>query len=262
MKRKYKGRSFARERIFVCGGLMEGDIYPVFQKPGKRRRKCKPSTEVQKKLNQKNSEKRLLRLVHNNFTENDLILHLSYNQDNLPDGDKEAMRLVGNYLKRLKRKYKKAGTELKYICVTEYGRIKGRVHHHIIINGGLDRDEIEKTWGLGYANTRRLQFDTEDGLKALVHYISKDRHSYKRWNQSRNLEIPVPAERDGAIRMDELGEIAEVIDEKRAYDYFEKLYPEFILVEAKYMRNEINGQIYIHFEMRRRKEYGRLGKSS
>lgn len=74
----YQGRTFIRESVYVCGNYMDADIYPVFQKPGRRRSRCKPTSEIQRRLNQKNAEKRLTRLVHTNFTEDDIALHLTY----------------------------------------------------------------------------------------------------------------------------------------------------------------------------------------
>ncbi len=55
----YKGRLFIRQLAYVCGNFMDADIFPVFQKPGMRRTRCKPSSEVQKKLNQKNAERKV-----------------------------------------------------------------------------------------------------------------------------------------------------------------------------------------------------------
>lgn len=248
----YKGRTFNREQVYVCGEYMDADIYPVFQKPGARRKRCKPTSEIQAKLNQRNAEKKLTRLVHNNFTENDIALHLTYRNGEEPENEADALRVLGNFIKRLKRRYKKAGKELKYISCTEYGKKTGRVHHHIIINGGYDRDEIEKLWGRGYANSKRLQFE-EDGVTGLARYIAKDKHFFKRWNQSRNLDIPEAAQYDGQLNMDDIAEIKEAIDSKSAYQYFEERYPDFELVEAVYTQNNINRGIYIHFEMRRRR---------
>ena len=57
-------------------------------------------------------------------------------------------------MRRLKRLYKANGKELKYIYVTEVSS-KGRVHHHLLINRGVDRDAIEKAWGNGWANSKR-----------------------------------------------------------------------------------------------------------
>ena len=31
----YKGRTFIRERVHVCGNYLDTEIYPVFQVPGK-----------------------------------------------------------------------------------------------------------------------------------------------------------------------------------------------------------------------------------
>lgn len=248
----YKGKTFNREQVYVCGEYMDADIYPVFQKPGARRKRCKPTSEIQAKLNQRNAEKKLTRLVHNNFTENDIALHLTYRNGEEPENEADALRVLGNFIKRLKRRYKKAGKELKYISCTEYGKKTGRVHHHLIINGGYDRDEIEKLWGRGYANSKRLQFE-EDGVTGLARYIAKDKHFFKRWNQSRNLDIPEPAQYDGQLNMDDIAEIKEAIDSKSAYQYFEERYPDFELVEAVYTQNNINRGIYIHFEMRRRR---------
>lgn len=248
----YKGKTFNREQVYVCGEYMDADIYPVFQKPGARRKRCKPTSEIQAKLNQRNAEKKLTRLVHNNFTENDIALHLTYRNGEEPENEADALRVLGNFIKRLKRRYKKAGKELKYISCTEYGKKTGRVHHHLIINGGYDRDEIEKLWGRGYANSKRLQFE-EDGVTGLARYIAKDKHFFKRWNQSRNLDIPEAAQYDGQLNMDDIAEIKEAIDSKNAYQYFEERYPNFELVEAVYTQNNINRGIYIHFEMRRRR---------
>ena len=41
-----------------------------------------------------------------------------------------------------------AGLELKYVYTTEYGRKSGRVHHHLVINGGIDRS-IGYGYGFG-----------------------------------------------------------------------------------------------------------------
>lgn len=81
----YQGRTFIRESVYVCGNYMDADIYPVFQKPGRRRSRCKPTSEIQRRLNQKNAEKRLTRLVHTNFTEDDIALHLTYRPGEEPE---------------------------------------------------------------------------------------------------------------------------------------------------------------------------------
>lgn len=248
----YRGRTFNRERVYICGEYLDGDIYPVFQKPGQRRKRCRPTREIQKKLNQRNAKKKLTRIVHTNFTSNDLALHLTYDPAHTPESYEDALRMVQNYLKKLARRYKKRGTELKYILSTERGGRGGRIHHHLIINAGLDRDELERLWGHGYANSKRLQF-SEDGVSGLTHYITKGDESYKRWSSSTNLVRPEAATSDGSLSMDEVEALAEDVEDGLAYDWFEQRYPDFELVSCECIRNSMNRGSYIHFEMRRRR---------
>lgn len=247
----YLGRTFNREQVYVCGGYLDGDIYPVFQRPGTRRKKCRPTGEIQQKLNQKNAEKRLTRLVHMNFTERDLALHLTYDAEHEPETAEDALRIVQNYLKVLKRRYRKLGLVFKYILSTEYGGRGGRIHHHLIVSGGMDRDTLESLWGRGYANSKRLQFG-ETGVTGLAHYIAKGGASYKRWSGSRNLVQPVAAVSDGKLTAKEVRELAEDAEGGLAHVWFEERYPDFELVSCEVQRNGINQGVYIHFEMRRR----------
>lgn len=248
----YRGRTFNRERVYVCSNYLDGDIYPVFQKPGERRKRCRPTSEIQKKLNQRNAAKRLTRIVHMNFTSRDLALHLTYDPAHTPESAEDALRIVQNYLRTLKRRYRKIGVEFKYILSTEKGGRGGRIHHHLIISGGLDRDTLESLWGRGYANSKRLQF-SDEGVSGLTHYITKDDASYKRWSGSRNLVQPEAATSDGKLTMDEIEELAEAVEDGLGYEWFEERYPDFELVSCECIRNSMNRGAYIHFEMRRRR---------
>lgn len=252
----YQGRYFTRSRVNVCGEFMDGDIYPVYQPAGKRRKRCNPTKEIQSKLNQRNAEKKLTRLAHLNFTENDLALHLTYRDGEQPETIEEAERILDNYIRCLRRKYNKAGLVLKYIRATERGSKNGRIHHHLIISGGLDRDLLEETWGRGYANSKRLQFD-EHGITGLAHYMAKDRVTFKRWSGSRNLIKPEPVVKDNEFNMGDVEDIVDLIETKNIWAYFEERYPEYELIEAKYTQNGVNRGYYIHFEMRRKRTRGR-----
>ena len=245
----YRGRHFIREQIFICGDYMDASVYPVFQALGKRRSKCKPTSEIQAKLNQRNAEKKVTRLIHNNFCGEDIAVHLTYEIE--PEDIEQAKKDLTNYLRRIKRARKKLGlSELKYIATTEYGARSGRVHHHVIMTGGMDRDMVETLWGKGYANTKRLQFK-EDGVTGLAHYIVKDRNFYRRWNGSKNLVQPEPIIRDGNLNADEVKELEEAIEDGRAWEVLERLYPDYKLSDANVMRNNINQGTYISYEMKR-----------
>ena len=235
-------RTTYREKRYACGEYLDVYIYPVFSQISKtgRRGKRRASSEAQKKLNQRHREEKLVRLLHANFTPDDLEIHLTY--ETQPESPEEAARLVRNFIRRVQRARKKQGLPpLKYIVVTERGSKNGRYHHHVTLSGGMDRDELESLWGLGYANSRRLQF-TESGLAGLGHYIVKDPEGKKAWNASKNLIDPEPKTRDGRISGRQADELAKDTTNNAE---FEKLYPGYFLSEAGAWHNDINGGRYI-----------------
>jgi len=239
-------RTVYREKRYTCGEYLDVFIYPVFEtgRPGGKRTKRRPSTEAQKKLNQRHREEKLSRLFHANFTPEDLEIHLTYRVQ--PESDKDAQRNISNFIRRLRWYRKKYGLgELKYIIVTEKGTRGGRYHHHVTINGGIDRDVVEKLWteyeGHGYANSRRLQF-TEEGLEGLARYIVKNPVGKKAWTASRNLTDPEPKIRDGRISGRQARELADNIQDNTR---FESLYPGYLMSRAEVFHNEVNGGCYL-----------------
>ena len=150
-------RTVYREKRYYCGEYLDVYIYPTYAQARSRGKRSKPTSAAQKKLNQRHREEKLVRLLHANFTPDDLEIHLTYQHQ--PESPEEAQRLLRNYIRRVQRARKKQGLPpLKYIAVTEKGSKNGRYHHHVTLSGGMDRDELENLWGLGYANSRRLQF--------------------------------------------------------------------------------------------------------
>ena len=256
---RYKGRRFTRERIIVAGDRMEVSVYPVFQNPGQRRSRCRESSEVQKRLNERNSWNQLTRIAYANFSERDLVLHLTYEQE--PESMEEGSRMLDNYLKKLRRRYQKAGIEMKYIKRTERGAKSGRVHHHLFLTGGIDRDEIEQLWSHGRCNSRRLQFG-DDGIDGLSSYIAgagKLRDTYRRWSCSRNCVRPVEEIRDGNMAMDEADDLGEAASVGLAGDTLEMLYPGWECVRCEGIKNEMN-QGWYTYAILRRKRNGKTGK--
>lgn len=236
-------RTVYREKKYTCGEYLDVFIYPVFEtgkQSGGKRSKRKPSTEAQKKLNRRHREEKLTRLLHANFTPEDLEIHLTHKVR--PGSDEEAARILRNYIRRIQRLRKKLGLPpLKYIAVTERGKRGGRYHHHITINGGIDRDTLEGMWERGYANSRRLQF-TEDGLAGLGHYIVKSPVGGKAWSASKNLVDPEPRTRDERISGRKARELAENIKDNTR---FEKLYPGYLMSAAEAFHNDVNGGCYL-----------------
>lgn len=178
-----------RQKTIHCGmgnrtKFREVGIYPLFPpQQGKRGRKSKESRPAQERLNEKYSIKHLRQLVKSNFFNTDYHVTLTYNDENLPEDEKEADRLVTNFLNKVKRAREKLGLPpLKYIWVNENFDGTGRPHHHILMNGGLDRDRIEAMWSIGKGRKARkiglttvdlLQFDNSGNVEALIKYITK-----------------------------------------------------------------------------------------
>ena len=96
-------RSWYRETRYECGDYMEVNIYPVYTKAPCRRKKAKPTSETQQKLNDIYAESKLIRIANANFTDHDLKVELTYSKEHLPQTDEEAARELRNFLRRVKR---------------------------------------------------------------------------------------------------------------------------------------------------------------
>lgn len=233
-----------REKYYLCGDYMEVHLYPVYRKAGVRRKKSKPTSECQKKLNEMKAENKLIRKFNYNFSADDLKIELTYRSEYHPQSDEEASRNLTNFLRRMKRLRKRMGLpELKYAAVTERGCRKGRYHHHLVISGGISPSEIVKLWGMGRIGAEPLQFD-ENGIADLARYmIKKSAASKKKWNASKNLADPPERQRDGRLSKRRVMELARDTDARREY---EKYYEGYFLSEAKKVYNDVNGGVYIY----------------
>lgn len=194
-----------RERKHYCGKYMEVEIFPVYTHAKKRGKRKKPTTQIQQRLNQRHAEGKLRRLLHTNFTEADLFVTLTFDDAHLPASVEDVQRLLQNFLRRLKRRYAKTGTELKYVYILEKGLEHDRLHVHMVISGDLGQEELATLWGMGEVSADCLQFD-ENGLAALAKYFTKGDAenggkpiTWKRWVASRNLDKPEVVERDGRL---------------------------------------------------------------
>jgi hypothetical protein len=207
-------RTFVREKKIYCGyDYLEVDVYNYTKaeaenaRKGKRSKKEVDSALKQVDWNEQNSKRRFLQLVNTNFGDGDIHLSLTYSAANLPPTVEGAERELSNYLRRVAYKRKKEGLpSLKYIAIPvctmkKDGITPARIHHHIILNGGIDRDALEDLWRkrrrkgqkkgakIGYANADRLQPD-EYGLAALCEYLAKQAGGKKRWSCSQGLDKP------------------------------------------------------------------------
>lgn len=233
-----KMRVRMREHIYYTGNYAEVEVFPVIEKPKSRRAKCQPTSEMQEIINQEHAERKLTRLVHTNFNNDDYSLHLTYSDGHEPESLDEVNRDIKNYLRRLRRKYKKAGVEFKYIYAVE---LSSRFHIHAFLSqGAISREEIEDSWGKGTANADRLQF-SNNGVADLSRYVQKQHLNYKRWQGSRNLVQPVEREHFISKKVAQ-----EYSDSWNTQELIEKRFPDYFLVldESTSVTNAINGFEY------------------
>lgn len=166
---------------------------------GKRQKKDKPTKEAQEKINYLNCQRTLTRIMNANFWKDDYYITLDYRKELRPK-DKEAMRKdAAQFLKALRAAYQKAGIPLKYVYVAERGK-RGALHHHMVINGGVDLKVLKELWSKGWITIKPLS-DTGQ-YRRLAEYFVKWSHEAmkndderihgKHWNSSRNLIHPVP----------------------------------------------------------------------
>lgn len=257
--RQYRGRYFIRQRVWRCGDYIDVEAYPVFQQPGKRRAKCNPTREAQKRLNQRAAEKQVTRLLHLNFGLEDYELDLTFAEI---VSEEECKRRLDAFIRKLRRLYQKAGKELRYLYTVETGKKSGRTHIHMPISGGIGRDALEEAWGQGYANSRRLQF-TEKGITGLAKYICKEgrpeagteKRSYRRWSCSKNLIRPVPETKDGEITVKEMQEAMDAIERRNMADSIRESFPGYELVEANALKNNWNAGIYLEISICRKERW-------
>lgn len=254
--------------VYTCkeiraGNQLEIEIYPEFTRkediPEEGRIKDK---ETQRNLNNKNAIKYCGRLIIENFTNDDIWMTLTYAEGNEPACWDEAVKNMTNYIRRINYRRKKLGLpKAKYIYVTEHDPdAKIRWHHHVIMDGLLDRDVCEKLWKLGErSQSKRLEEDAY-GLVGMAKYITKDKHrqkNEKRWNCSTGLRqfrvrkvrskrkggngryVPVSKYIDTFVR-DKAAREAEI----------QAWHPEYSLLESQVYYNGVNGMFYITARLR------------
>ena len=191
-----------REIKVITGDFARVSIFPVRTYQIGRKAKSKPTAAAQERLNREMKARRLSDLINLNFTKRDIQLKLDYYAfrqatGRNPEPD-EVVKIMRNFMRRLKRLYDKMGVELKYIYCSEIGARGHISHHHVIINGGVDIELIRALWVDGGFWWRRLYFDRK-GCFDLASYFVKDRYTYRSFTSSKNLKRPEEAGKNKCI---------------------------------------------------------------
>lgn len=182
--------------ICVAGKTIEVCKYYTYRnriKGEKRAKRKKPTKEAQMKVNLRNAEKTLRRLMNENFEDGDLLLRLDFSKR--PAGSTEMQEYISKAMGDMKAKAKKAGTDMKYIYVKEVGPRGGR-HIHAVISK-IDTEIIRKCWPHGGIHIDPLNSGGQYRKIAayFIKYAARTEETEgeligKRWYPSRGLRRP------------------------------------------------------------------------
>ncbi len=234
-----------RVRRIQAGDTLEIEAFPIWSTAGaaaEAKRQTEKHREAVRAVNLRNTQKNLRRLMNANFGKGDILLTLTYAPGEQPGSEQEAQKDIRNYLRRLRNRRERMGLpELKYIYITEttHGAAGTRYHHHLIVNGGISRDEIEKIWQKGIANSRAAQPDAY-ALSGWAHYMSKQKinqeKAYTRgFAHSKNLKQPKVTYADHKLSRRAMQQISQDM-QTRGTEILEKLYPDYQMAEAPRVR--------------------------
>lgn len=164
--------------------------------PKARAFKAKCSSAARQRLNDKLSWQKLKMALAANFTYEDLVVTLTYDDAHLPESRAAAGKLLKKFLVQLRAYRRARGGSLSYIYCTEDKHGDGRLHHHLVINGtGEDYPIIYSLWPYG----TDLCFEPLDiyGYEELAKYLTKEPREYghtnvgaRTWVPSLNLRKP------------------------------------------------------------------------
>lgn len=256
-----------RRRTTTSGPRIDAEVFPAFGRQTRgqlRRAKSERTAKAQQIANENRSRLKLIQLVEANFTDEDLSIGLDY-AGSMPTPERIDKDLT-NFFAKVRRKRRKYGLDnLKYIAaiggdeMPSAGYSGTRPHVHVIMNGGIDRDELEKMWGHGHANTHRLQ-PRDEGLGGISVYFTKQmqdrpqKKGVRKYRPSKNLIQPVVRARDAQMPNSRVCRIAYDF-QNQAKEVMEKLYPGYILQDCKVRYSDIVAGVYIHCVLRKAEGY-------
>ena len=118
-----------------------------------------------------NANSRLTRLIKNNFTKDDILIHCFYNLDEMPKSELEAKKDIQDFFRRVKAYRREHGlTQLKYIYSIHKSR-NNKWHWHCIMSA-MDKETAEKLWEHGLSKIRKCNFTKTEHFESFARYIS------------------------------------------------------------------------------------------
>ena len=159
----------------------------------KRRLKLKDTTKAMNKYNNQRRAEKLQLLMLQNFSKGYHVI-LDYPLGNRPETYEEAEENLKKCLYKISRRLKRQGKLFKYIAITERGKRREALHHHMIIEKKTSViDELSEIWG---NHIKIFQMYEEGAYKDLAAYFCKietkeeQAKGKSKYHRSRNLKEP------------------------------------------------------------------------
>lgn len=249
-------RVISRRAEYNYGNYKEIAVFPVYSGSGRRYREEKRavSRKAQKELNRKNRIKKIFRLLNGNFSHKDYFLTLTYDKKSVPKDVTQAQKDYREFIRALRRLYSAQNKPLKYMAWIEKGVEKGRLHHHLVISGGVSREKIEDLFKKGFADCKRLRPKNDD-LMGLAEYFAKDPKGKRTFTCSKNLDRTclMPVVRDNCVAKHKIKKIIENYEDK---EMFERMYPGYELIRCETRLNEYSRAVSVEIILRKKGCYG------
>ena len=280
------GLDGVRTVTWRAGRQLEIACYPITRLTGEATREAKRrrSTPAMAKVNARNTERHIMRLMEANFPEGASVvtgtyaypspgdygmmdvraMAAEYSARRLPWSWERVRKDVRNWLARLRRRVIKCGgdpaRDFRWIVRIEESKepplpgIPAKFHFHAVVDGpGLDDQTVKAFWEErhGMAHVDPLS-KADDKVAGLARYFTKQKTGGRWWSHSRNLIDPPPRVSDRKVSRRRLARLAaNVIADGR--EILEKLYPGYRLAEAPTVRfSDFVAGAYIYARMRRR----------
>lgn len=174
--------------------LMQNYTPKAFGAPSRsRKKKSKETPKAMAKYNNHKRAEKLQLLMIANFDKGFHVV-LDYPKGNGPESYKAAEDNLKKMLYKVSRHLKKQNRQFKYIAITERGKLRAALHHHMIIEGDHDIvKEITSVWG---SHIKFMQMYEEGAYKDLAEYFCKietkeeQSKGKSKYHRSRNLIEP------------------------------------------------------------------------
>ncbi|MDF2631462.1 MAG: hypothetical protein K0Q85_58 [Caproiciproducens sp.] len=190
------------KRRVKAGRVIDTNVYHTARHNSPKRPRQKnhnTTSEQQRKNNERRSQNTLFQIISANFRPDDYYLTFTYGKEKEEPPPEEAKKYLGKLLDKLRKIYKKLGTPLKYIGVTEHQ--KCRIHHHLLINNiGISIKQIKKYWEHGFMKLQLFAGEWEDCERLANYFVKESANTFNtdkkvhglRWISSKNLIHPKP----------------------------------------------------------------------